>query len=235
MRNHSSKIFTVALFALTVLSSCNKTEVTQDVYVDSYIHSFPSKTGTPVYAIMHTAYSFSKISSVNVKGTISPQSQLIDFSGDGLSFYNKPDSASYKQAIPSGETITYNVVYDNGNTAAKTDIISSLSVAPVQQMVTEKTATDIKLSWKAATNAEAYKVRLFSEDASTKEKKMIYETNFLVPKDNSTDLSIAISLISLSPYLSTNLTFEVSAFIFETGQDTYQSISAVNITGYFGD
>lgn len=234
MQKHSFSIFTVVLFLLAAFTSCNKSEETQEVYVDSYIHSYPNKAGIPVYTMMHTTYSFSKLSSIGVTGTISPVSQLVPFSVDGMSFYNKPDSAAYTLTVPAAETFTYNVIYDNGVIASRTNSVGTKSVAPVQQLVTEKTATDIKLSWKAAANSEAYKVRIFSDDVTTNEKKLIYETNFLVPKDTTTDLSIPFSLISLSPYLSTNLTFEVSAFIFEAEQDTYQSISVVQTKGYFG-
>ena len=234
MNKHSFSTFTVVLFLLVAFTSCDKSEVTQEVYVDSYIHSFPNKANVPVYTVMHTAYSFTQINSVGVTGTASPASQLFAFSGDGLSFYNKPDSAAYKPAVPVPETFTYNVIYSNGVSATKTNAIVAKSVAPVQQLTTEKTATDIKLSWKAAANAEAYKVRIFSEDMTTKEKILIYETNFLVPKDATSDLSIPFSLVSLSPVLSSTLIFEVSAFIFETGQDTYQSISVAQVSGYYG-
>lgn len=234
MQKHSFTLFTVVLLLLAILTSCNKSEVARDVFVDSYIHSYPNKSGIPVYTVMHTAYSFTKISSVRVTGTISPASQLQDYSGDGLSFYNKPDSAAYKATVPAPETFTYNAIYSDGANATKTNAIVAKSVAPVQQLVAEKTSTDIKLSWKAAVNAEAYKVRIFSSDLTSGSRVIIYETNFLVPKDNTTDLSIPFSLISLSPYLSTPLTFEVSAFIFETGQETYQSISVASVTGYYG-
>jgi len=229
MQKNSFSIFTVVLL-LAAFTSCNKTEVIQEVYVDSYIHSFPNNAGVPVYTMMHSAYSFTMINSIGVTGTTSPAVQLVPFSVDGLSFYNKPDSAAYKPTVPAAETFTYNVIYENGVNATKTNAVGTNSVAPVQQLTTEKTATDIKLSWKAAANTEAYKVRIFSEDLTTKVKTLIYETNFLVPKDATSDLTIPFSLISLSPYLSNNLIFEVSAFIFETGQDTYQAISVAQTT-----
>lgn len=234
MRKHSFALFAAVIFLFTVLSSCNDTEEIKDVFVDSYIHSIFDNSGIPVYTVMHTAYSFSKIGSVKVTGTTSPANQLIDFSGDGFSFYNKPDLTAYKPVVPAAETFTYNVVYDDGAVAAKTNAIVAKSVAPVQQLTAEKTSTDIKLSWKPAADAEAYKVRIFSTDLTSGKKGIIYESNFLVPKDNTTDLSIPFSLISLSPYLSTTLTFEVSAFIFEAGQDTYQSISVASVSGYYG-
>lgn len=229
MQKHSFTTFTVVLFLMFVFTSCNKSEVTQEVYVDSYIHSYPSLTGVPVYAMMHTAYSFSMINSIGVTGTASPASQLVPFSPDGLSFYNKPDSAAYKTTVPAAETFTYNVIFSDGTLATRSNTTGTKSVAPVQQLAVTKTPaaapTDLTVTWKAAASAEAYKVRIFYQDPAYMTKTIIYESNFLVPKDGATDLSIPFPLTSLTLYALTDLFFEVSAFIFEEGKDTYQSVS----------
>lgn len=229
MQKHSFSAITVVLFLLAAFTSCNKSEVTQEVYVDSYIHSYPNLLGVPVYTMMHTAYSFSMINSIGVTGTASPASQLKPFSPDGLSFYNKPDSAAYKTTVPAAETFTYNVIFSDGTLATKTNTTGTKSVAPVQQLAVTKTPatapTDLTVTWKAATSAEAYKVRIFYQDPATFAKTLIYESNFLVPKDSAADLSIPFPLNGLTLYTLTDLFFEVSAFIFEEGKDTYQSVS----------
>ena len=162
--------------------------------------------------------------------------------GDGFSFYSQPqaqlDSTSYMPAVPAVESFTYNVTYNDGTTAVKTDAVSKY-LMPAQQVDATKTPatlpTDITLTWKPVANVDAYKVRVFSTDLTSNVKTLIYESSFLVPpKDTTTDLSVPFSLISISSYLSTNLTFEVSAFIFETGQDTYEAVSVANTTKYFG-
>ncbi len=233
MKKHSLTTFTVVLFLLGAITSCNKSEVTQEVFVDSYIHSYPGLTGAPVYAMMHTAYSFSMINSIGVTGSTSPASQLVPFSPDGLSFYNKPDSAAYKTTVPAAETFTYNVIFSDGTLATRSNSTGTKAVAPVQQLAVNKTPaaapTDLTLTWKAAPSAEAYKVRIFYQDPAISSKTLIYESNFLVPKDNATDLSIPFPLNGLTLYALTDLFFEVSAFIFEEGKDTYQSVSIVQI------
>jgi len=234
MKN-SFKIFTVVALLGAFLSSCTKTEVDKTVYIDSYVHSFLNKAGTPVYSVVHSAYSFTKLSSVTVTGTATTVVALTDMSvsGEGFSFYLQPDSASYKPAVPADESFTYNVTYSDGTTGTKIDAVSK-SLVPAQQVSATKGSTDITLTWKPVANSEAYKVRVFSTDLTSNVKTLIYESNFLVPKDAATDLSIPFSLISISSFLSTNLTFEVSAFIFEQGQDTYEAVSVANTTKYFG-
>jgi len=232
MKN-SFKIFTVVAVLGAILSSCTKTEVDKTVYIDSYVHSFMNNADIPVYSVVHSAYSFTKLSSVTVTGTATTVKPLFDTAGDGFSFYSKQDSASYMPAIPAAESFTYNVTYNDGTTAAKIDAVSK-SLVPAQQVSATKGSTDITLTWKPVANSEAYKVRIFSSDLTSQAKTLIYESNFLVPKDATTDLSIPFSLISISSFLSTNLTFEVSAFIFETGQDTYEAVCVANTTKYFG-
>jgi hypothetical protein len=232
MKN-SFKIFTVVAVLGAILSSCTKTEVDKTVYIDSYVHSFLNKAGTPVYSVVHSAYSFTKLSSVTVTGTATAVKPLTDMSGDGFSFYLQPDSASYKPAVPAAESFTYNVTYDDNTATTKIDAVSK-SLVPAQQVTATKGSTDITLTWKPVENSEAYKIRVYSTDLSSQVKTLIYESSFFVPKDATTDLSIPFSLISISSYLSTNLTFEVSAFIFETGQDTYEAVSVADTTKYFG-
>jgi len=229
------KIFTVIVVLGAILSSCTKTEVDKTVYIDSYMHSFLNKLGTPVYSVVHSAYSFTKLGSVTVTGTATAVKPLTDMSvsGEGFSFYLQPDSASYQPTVPAAESFTYNVTYSDGTTATNIDAVSK-SLVPAQEVTATKGTTDINLTWKPVANSEAYKVRVFSTDLSSQVKTLIYESSFLVPKDASTDLSVPFSLISISSYLSTNLTFEVSAFIFETGQDTYEAVSVANTTKYFG-
>jgi len=228
----SFKIFTLVVVFGAILSSCTKTEVDKTVYIDSYVHSFLNKAGTPVYAVVHSAYSFTKLSSVTVTGTATAVKSLKDMAGDGFSFYSQPDSASYIP-VPAAESFTYNVTYNDGTTTVKTDAVSK-SLVPAQLVTAAKGTTDITLTWKPVAKSEAYKVRVFSTDLSTQVKTLIYESSFLVPKDASTDLSVPFSLISISSYLSTNLTFEVSAFIFEQGKDTYEAVSVANTMQYFG-
>lgn len=236
MKN-SFKIFTVVAVLGAILSSCTKTEVDKTVYIDSYVHSILNKAGTPVYSIVHSAYSFTKLNSVTVTGTATAEKPLYDLAGDGFSFYSQPqaqpDSASYMPAVPAAESFTYNVTYNDGTTDVKTDAVSK-SLVPPQQVTATKGSTDITLTWKPVVNTEAYKVRIFSTDLTSQVKTLIFESSFLVPKDATTDLSIPFSLISISSYLSMNLTFEVSAFIFETGQNTFEAVSVANTTKYFG-
>ena len=224
----------VTVAMITVFTSCNKIEENRDVYVDSYINSIFDKKGLPVYAVMHTAYSFTKLSSVKVTGSGGSSVQLGSMSDGGFSFYSILDTASYKSTVPDATTYTYGVTYDDGTTASKSNAILAKSLSPAQQLNAVKSSTEIVLSWKAVTNAEAYKIRIFKEEASTKENVLIYESDYLIPKEGLTDLSIPFSLSGFATYIDSNLSFEVSAFIFEQKQDTYHAVSVTTIKKYFG-
>src|SRR5665647_1934345 len=114
MKN-SFKIFTVVAVLGAILSSCTKTEVDKTVYIDSYVHSFLNKAGIPVYSVVHSAYSFTKLDIVTVTGTATAVKPLYDLAGDGFSFYSQaqaqPDTAIYMPAPPATESFTYNITY----------------------------------------------------------------------------------------------------------------------------
>ncbi len=240
MRNKIIKFVVLGTVLVLTLSACNKTVVDKEVYIDSYINSIFNTTDTveskrtPVYAVMHTAYSYSKLTSINVVGSLGKTIQLNNFSGTGFSFFTPVDSATYKPAVPPAETYTYNVLYDTGETVTKVDATVAKALMPARKLMATKTSTDIVLSWKAVANAEAYKIRILSQDGTTLENKLIYESDFLTPKDATSDLSIPFSLVSFSQYLNNNITFEVSAFAFELNQDTFHAVSATTIKRYFG-
>ena len=234
MDKHSIKFFTLVVLLVILLSSCTKTTVDKEVYVDSYITSIFDRTGVPVYTVMHTAYSYTKIASIVVTGGGSTIPPLLKYGDTGLSFYNPTDTIAYTKTVPAAASYTYNVTYDSGESTTKTDATNGKSLMPATGLSAVKTSTDIVLSWKAVANVEAYKVRIFSQDATSKAYTMIYESDFLTPKDATSDLSIPYSLISFSPYLNTNISFEVSSFIFETNQNKYEAVSAATIYKYFG-
>jgi hypothetical protein len=234
MGKYSFKLIAVVTLVMMMFSSCTKTIVNREIYADSYIHSIFDKTGMPVYVVKHTAFSFTKLGSVSVLGALGTPVLLPNITNDGYSFYNEPDTVDYKAAIPAPESFTYNVTYNNGETTIKVDAIVAKSLLPAQQVDAVKNSTDIVLTWMQVANAEAYKVRIFSHDANSTAKTLIYESDFLVPKDVTITPSIPFSLISLSQYLTTNLSFEVSAFIFEENQDTYHAVSAATVEKYFG-
>lgn len=233
-----NRIVLIGIVVAGMLVSCNKTEENTDVYADSYVNAIFNKNGVPVYRVMHTAYSFTKLLSVSVTGSGGKTVQLTNFANNGYSFYlqllNAQDSATYTTTVPSPESFTYNISYEGGTTTTKTNATIDKSLLPAQQLAAVKTATDIVLSWKPVANVEAYKVRIFSEDLGTKVTTLIYESDYLVPVNATSDLSIPFSLVSFSQFLSTNLSFEVSSFIFETKQESFHAVSAATVKKYFG-
>ena len=238
MKKYISRIVLIGVVVAGMLVSCNKTVENTDVFVDSYINAIFNKNGVPVYRVMHTAYSFTKLLSVSVTGSGGSTVQLTNYANNGYSFYlplaNAQDSAAYTTAVPTPESFTYNVSYEGGTAVTKTNATIDKSLLPAQQLQANKTATDIELSWKPVANVEAYKVRIFSEDLGTKVNTLIYESDYLVPVSATNDFKIPFSLVSFSQYLSTNLSFEVSSFIFETKQETYHAVSAATTKRYFG-
>ena len=233
MKNKFLNALVAGVFLISVLASCSKTEVDTNVYVDSYINAI-TDNGVTKYSVMHTAYCFVQLGSVGVKGVAGTSKPLTNFSDQGYSFYTPVVPATYTTTVPVAESFTYDIVYSSGETAVRTNAIDGRSLLPPQNLKAPMGPTEITLSWSPVANAEAYKVRIFSEDPVTLNKILIYESNYLVPKDPVSELSMPFSLISLSPYLSNTLIFDVSAFIFEQGKDTFQAVSVATLKQKYG-
>jgi len=233
MEKRSLIVFTVVVALGSLLTSCNKLVIDKQVYVDSYIHSIYNRAGIPVYNVVHSAFCYSALKDVSVKGLTGTSTPLTKGTVNQYSFFSTIDSASYKTIPPAFDTYTYNVTYDSGDAAIVVDPTSGQSLVPAQELTATRTATDIVMDCKLVANAEAYKIRIFYDDGDATSRLMIYESNFLVPTSTTANLNIPFSLIDLSQYLNYNLSFEVSAFIFEQNQDTYEAVSTATIRKLF--
>jgi hypothetical protein len=245
MGKGSFKYFAAAILLFSLLSSCNKTVVNNTVFTDSYIHSVFNTTDTveskryPIYSVMHTAYCYTKLASVRVNGSSGSVVNLTDYDGTGFSFYTPiKDSAAYKINVPAPETYTYNVSYVSGETVVQTDATLAESLMPARNLnavrTTTTTADNILVSWKPVTNAEAYKIRIQSEDPTSKVLTLIYESDFMVPLDPTATLSVSFPFGNFQTYLNTNIYFEISAFIFQQNHETYHAVSETTIKRYYG-
>lgn len=240
MNNRLLKISSLVVISLFFLPSCNKNTIDNTLHVDSYINAIYNNAGVPVYSVMHTAYSYSKLTSVSVKGS-SGTINLTNVSNLGFSFYtpldNATDSAKYTTAVPSADSFTYNGTFDTGEATVQNDVISGASVAPVAQLNPVKTVSDIQVSWQQTPNAQAYKVRIYSQNTNTipYTNTLFFESDFLVPTDATTAPLLTFPLSNFTQYISGNMLFEVDAFIFESKQDTYEAVSATTVKRYFGN
>jgi len=233
MENRSIRIFTVVVALGSLLTSCTKVAVDKKVYVDSYIHSIYNRSGVPVFSVLHSAFSYAALSSVSVKGLTGSANTLTKATSDGFSFYTQIDSANYKLTPPFPDTYSYTATYSAGDTFTATDPTSGAYLLPATNLTATKTTTDIVLTWKPVTNAGAYKVRIFYDDVPNVARTMIYESDFLVPLNTTSDLTIPYSLTDLSQYLNSYISFEVSSFIFQQGQDTYEAVSSATCRNKF--
>lgn len=234
MENRSLKIFAAVFVMGSILVSCNKIVVDKQVYVDSYIHSIYNRAGVPVYSVLHSAFCYSALSNVSVKGTTVSATTLTRGVVDGYSFFTQIDSTTYKLTVPAADTYTYSATYEAGDAFTTTDLTKGTSLLPAKGLTASKTTTDIVLTWKPVANVEAYKVRIFSDEGDATSRTMIYESDFLVPLNTTSDLTIPYSLVNLGSYLNSSyLSFEVSSFIFEQGQDTYEAVSSATFRNKF--
>lgn len=234
MEKHPYRNLIVAFMMALVLASCSKTIVDSEAYADSYIYCFNNKAGVPVYGVIHSVYSFKKLGSVSVTGGAG--NVLLDnFNGDGFSFYSKVDSAAFLPSVPAPATYTYNLNYSSGETATRTDATTTSSLLPAQQINAVMNLSSIVLTWKAVAGVEAYKVSVYSEDQSATGKNLVFESDFLVPQDAVSDLSLPFSLVSISSYLTTKLTFQVSSFMFDGNTDKFKAVSSAQFSKYFGN
>ena len=233
MENRVLKIFTITITLIPFLVSCTKIAVDNQVYADSYIHAIKNRAGVPVYGLVHSAFCYTALSDVSVKGITGSATALSKGSVDLLSFFSKIDSTTYKTIPPAADTYTYTATYASGGAATVSDVTSGKSLLPAILQTPTKTMTDIVLIWKPVANADAYKVRIFYDDGIDPARTMFYDSNFLVPASLTTDLTLPFSLIDLSQYLNFYLSFEVSAFIFEKDQDTYEAVSSTTYRNKF--
>ena len=233
MKNRLFKIFAVAVVLIPILVSCKKIVVDKQVYVDSYIHSINNRAGVPVYGLVHSAFCYTALSGVSVKGSTGSAMVLSKGSVDGFSFFSTIDSTSYKTTAPASDTYSYNATYASGETTIVTDLTSGQSLLPAKLQTPTKTATDIVLVWSPVPNADAYKIRIYFDDGSQSARAMFYESNFLVPSSPTNDLTVPFSLTNLSQYLNSYLSFEISAFIFEKDQDSFEAVSTVTYRNKF--
>lgn len=232
MKKISLQIF-AAVILTGIVVSCSKVPSDDNVYVDSYIHSVLSDSDVPVYAMMHTAYSFKPLSGVVVSGP-SVNIQPTNPSGDGFAFFSVIPPASYSSTIPVPGSYSYSSTYQTGELVTKTDATVAKSLEPPMELDVTKGATDIAITWKAVANAEAYKVRIFIDNPTTLEKNLVFDSNFQLPKDALSDLSYLISVVEFRPYLTNNMTFEVSAFIFQETRNSFHAVSSASVTRFFG-
>ncbi|MEI7422370.1 MAG: hypothetical protein WCK18_09755 [Prolixibacteraceae bacterium] len=233
MENRLLRIFTVVVALGSLLTSCTKVTVDKKVYVDSYIHSIYNRSGQPVFSVLHSAFCYAALSGVSVKGSTGSATTLAKGTVDGFSFYTQIDSTNYKTTPPFPDTYTYTATYEAGDVFTGTELTSGAYLLPAVGLNATKTTTDIVLAWKPVSNAGAYKVRIFYDDGSATARTMIYESDFLVPLSATADLSIPYSLTNLSQYLNSYISFEVSAFIFQQGQDTYEAVSSATCRNKF--
>ena len=245
MEKGSYRYFAAAILLFSLLSSCNKTVVNNAVFTDSYIHSVFNTKDTveskryPIYSVMHTAYCYTKLTSVRVNGSSGSVINLTDFDQTGFSFYTPiKDSSAYKLTVPAPETYTYNVNYVSGETVVQTDATLAKSLMPARNLNAVRTTTtsadNILVSWKPVTNADAYKIRIQSEDPTSKVLTLIYESDFMVPLDPNATLSLSFAFSNFTPYLNTNIYFEVSSFIFQQNHETFHAVSETTIKRYYG-
>jgi hypothetical protein len=233
MEKRSFIVFTVVVALGSLLTSCNKFVADKQVYVDSYIHAINNRAGIPVYNVVHSAFSYSALKDVSVTGSTGSAIGLTRGTFDAFSFYSPIDSAAYKTTLPAADIYTYTGTYDTGDSFTVSDLTSGGSLAPAQGMKATKSATDIVLDCSPVANAEAYKIRIFYDNDDGNPRVMIDESNFLVPTSATANLTIPFSLVDLSQYLNYYLSFEVSAFIFEQGQNTFEAVSTATVRNKF--
>lgn len=226
------QFFTAVIVSVSSLS-CSKTQVDENVYVDSYIHSILDASNEPVYAVMHTAYSFKPLSGVVVNGPL-VNIQPTNPTGDGFSFYTVIPAASYTTTVPGPGDYSYTSTYQTGGSVTKSDATIAKSLTPPRQLEVIRGTNDITVKWQAVENAEAYKVRIFSDNPTTLATDLIFDSSFLIPNDATSDLSFPVSAGSFEGYMTNNMIFEVSAFIFQDSWNSYHAMSTSKVTKLFG-
>ncbi len=180
--------------------------VVQDMKTDAGI-----KYGLVVYV---TANFDIKSGKVTGPGTPGKVYQLTATSDKGQFVYYMP-AAEYTAEMPAKGEYTMEVTATTGETLYGKDVVGDEKLAPITIKTTSFDAHVLKTTWDKVTGAEAYIVRLYSEN----KEKVIFSTTYLSADAVNFEFSATSSgwATGVSPVTNTNYVVELVAVKAETG------------------
>lgn len=215
----------VALIVLG-LSGCEKAKVTNQASADAFVKAIKNAQGTTVYAVVHSVFSYNKMTSVKVTAPDGTSIQLTDPEQTGMSYYNVPVDADYSATQPVAGNYTYSVTFNDGEVIAYSNSLTSSVLAPANITLLTKSANgdSVYIAWDAIANVGAYQLTV---------KKGTYQVYYQRPfVDNSVplkqNLKLGISLANFSSNSTGTYTFSLDGILYEsTAYDYVQAISTI--------
>jgi len=212
-------------FILYGLAGCEKATIVDQATADAFIQSIknPTDTAQVVFAVVHSVFSYNRMTSVTVIAPItaaSPDSittNLINYANMGNSFYNNP---VYSVSLPTPGSYTYDVTFKDGQAISFNNTLTYNILIPPNITFLAKNATpdSIDISWNAVTNAQAYQVKVTKGTLTGPSAiQVFYVAPFIdLSSPLRTNLTIGVPLSTVLSYGAGTYTFEVDALLYES-------------------
>jgi hypothetical protein len=203
------------------LSGCEKAKVTNEAAADVFVKSIVNAQGATVYAVIHSVFSYTGISSVSVTGPDGTTTQLTDLEGSGDSFYNNPVEADYLSAQPTASvgSYTYLVIFKDGEEKTYTNSLSTATLLPaiITSLVKSTDGSTVDISWDAITNVHAYQLKIMKGTTQVNSTPLF-----------TSPLKLSVPITSFNQSGPGTYTFEVTGFLFET--TAYDYLQAISVS-----
>ena len=219
------KTLATCLVFIVFFTSCEKATVVPVAAADTFIKVIrnPSDTSKLIYGLVNSVFSYNTMSSAKVLTPENATIQLTDFSSSGNSLYKMPSDLEFTSTVPSPGNYAYTVNFKDGDPITYNNAVSASTIAPVRIISLAKSANadSVIVSWKVATNAQAYSLKI------TCGPNQVYFQNPFSDTSGNSVMKLGFPLTNAIFTLKGTYTFEIDDLLFETSEmTTIQSVGA---------
>ena len=217
-------VMTLAALIMLGLSGCEKAKVVNVASADVFIKAIKNDQGIPVYAAIHSVFSYNTMTSVSAKSPDGTSIALINYMNTGNSFYNDPPVTAYSTTLPPVGAYTYAVKFNDGEEIPYSNTLSSSALLPanITSLVKSAKGDSVYISFDAIAGVDFYQIKVRKED------KQVFIAENLIDQSSpkKTNLRYPFLLSSLTSSISGTYTFEITGLLYEsTAYDYLQAIS----------
>lgn len=219
MRNYRKLLtgFSALLVGSTVLVSCMKDSTTNlQAQGDIIVQDIKTDAGVKYSLVVYVTANFEILSGkVTAPGTGGKVYQLTPTATNKYECFFYPQASDYTADMPAKGDYTMEVTSTTGETLYGKDAVGDEKLTPIVIKTVAISPSVTKITWDKVTNADAYVVRLYSEDRS----KILFTTDYLSTDLSEFNLSSSSSgwASGISPVAGTNYVIELLGVRVETG------------------
>lgn len=220
MRNYRKLLtgFSALLVGSTVLVSCMKDSTTTNLQAqgDIIVQDIKTDAGVKYSLVVYVTANFEILSGkVTAPGTGGKVYQLTPTATNKYECFFYPQASDYTADMPAKGDYNMEVTSTTGETLYGKDAVGDEKLTPIVIKTVAISPGVTKITWDKVTNADAYVVRLYSEDKS----KILFTTDYLSTDLSEFNLSSSSSgwASGISPVAGTNYVIELLGVRVETG------------------